>query len=78
MACAAKSTLMTGILIMNIDKVLYHLKEADKELNMITNANTTGDTFSHQSYLMAMSSVYDFVLSIKKSEVKKNIVRDDY
>ena len=63
---------------MNIDKVLYHLKEADKELNMITNASTSSDAFSHQSYLMAMSSVYDFVLSIQNAEANKKTIRDDY
>ncbi|MDW3094813.1 MAG: hypothetical protein R8G33_03985 [Gammaproteobacteria bacterium] len=63
---------------MNVDKVLYHLKEADKELNQITNASMSSDTYSHQSYLIAMSDVYDFVLSIKESNDNNSAIRDDY
>lgn len=62
---------------MNIDKVLYHLKEADKELNRITNSSTANDTYGHQSYLVAMSNVYDFVLSIKTDKCT-TAIRDDY
>jgi hypothetical protein len=62
---------------MKIDKVLYHLKEADKELNRITSSNTTNETYGHQAYLVAMSNIYDFVLSIKSTD-SDSVIRDDY
>ena len=43
---------------MDINKVLYHLREADKELNRITKSNTANEAFGHQSYL----AVLDFVI----------------
>lgn len=62
---------------MDVDKVLYHLKEADKELNRVTNSSTTGEAYGHQSYLIAMSSIYDFVHSIKSID-NDPVIRDDY
>ena len=61
---------------MDVDKVLYHLKEADKELNRITESN---QAYGHQSYMVAMSDVYDFVLSIKSTNSDNDsVIRDDY
>ena len=62
---------------MDVDKVLYHLREADKELNRITESNTVKEAYGHQSYLVAMSNVYDFVHSIKSSD-SNSVIRDDY
>jgi hypothetical protein len=62
---------------MDVNKVLYHLQEADKELNRITQSNCSSDAYGHQSYLVAMSNIYDFVLSIKSTE-SNSVVRDDY
>ena len=63
---------------MNIDKVLFHLKEADKELNKINTDYSSNKTYSYQSYLEAMSNVYDFVLSIKPEDNSNDVIRDDY
>ena len=62
---------------MDINKVLYHLREADKELNRITRSNTVNEAFGHQSYLVAMANVYDFVHSIKLAD-NNSVIRDDY
>jgi hypothetical protein len=61
---------------MDVDKVLYHLREADKELNRITESRIITETYGHQSYLVAMSNVYDFVHSIKSS-ANNRVVKDD-
>ncbi len=62
---------------MDIDKVLYHLSEADKELNRLTKSSVVNHAYGHQAYLVAMSNVYDFVLSIKSADCN-SVIRDDY
>tara|TARA_R110002096_G_scaffold204901_1_gene390629 strand:+ start:2428 stop:2613 length:186 start_codon:yes stop_codon:yes gene_type:complete len=61
---------------MDIEKVLYHLREADRELNRLSETNSF-EVYGHQAYLVAMSHVYDFVNSIKPTE-RNAVIRDDY
>lgn len=63
---------------MNVEKALYHLKEAEKELSQYINDATSDHTYDHQSYLIAMSNVFDFVHSIKPANCTENVIRDDY
>ena len=63
---------------MDINKALYHLKEADKELSQFTGEMCTDNNFDRQSYLIAMSSVFDFANSLKPISCEAPVVRDDY
>ncbi len=63
---------------MDIEKALYHLKEAEKELSEFTNVTSSNNTYDHQAYLIAMSNVFDFVHSIKPLSCANKVVRDDY
>ena len=64
---------------MDVEKALYHLKEAEKELSQYVNDSSCNLTYDHQSYLIAMSNVFDFVHSIKPVACDdNNVVRDDY
>jgi len=63
---------------MDIEKVLYHLKEAEKELGEFVNVSTNNNDYDHQAYLIAMSSVFDFVHSIKPLSCTSEVIRDDY
>lgn len=63
---------------MDIDKVIYHLKEAERELSQVTSLEYCDFGYEHQSYLIAMSNVFDFVNSLKPVANKENVIRDDY
>ena len=63
---------------MDIEKVLYHLKEADKALNELKDIENVEYKYDHQSYLIAMANVFDFVNSLKPISCANNVVRDDY
>ena len=63
---------------MDIDKVLYHLKEAEKELGQFDSSEQADNGHDHQSYLLAMSQVFDFVNSLKPFSCTSSVVRDDY
>ena len=63
---------------MNVEKALYHLKQAEKELSQYISSTSGDHTYDHQSYLIAMSNVFDFVHSIKLLSCSDNVIRDDY
>jgi len=63
---------------MDIDKAIYHLKQAEKELSEYIHESNSENTYDHQSYLIAMSNVFDFVHSIKPLKYTNSVVRDDY
>lgn len=63
---------------MGVEKALYHLREAEKELSQYVSETNADNQYDHQSYLIAMSNVFDFVQSIKPITCTGNVVRDDY
>ncbi len=63
---------------MDVEKALYHLKEAEKELSQYVSESSGENAYDHQSYLIAMSNVFDFVHSIKPLNSANNVIRDDY